>query len=179
MRLHTPPILIRYSALAVLAVAVLAASGCSWFRNDELYAQSPESRPLEVPPDLNLPDTSAAMAMPDDGTQSVTRSSMSTPAASAATARTPAGAGFTVPGDRDAVFAQVGEALAGIEGVTIASQAEILGVFDVDYGGSQFLLRVSEVQAGSYVSAVDPRGLPATGEAPTRLIAALKTALGG
>jgi 3-dehydroquinate synthetase len=30
-----------------------------------------------------------------------------------------------------------------------------------------------------YVSAVDPRGMPATGEAPTTLIATLKAAMGG
>src|SRR5690606_27468081 len=124
---------------------VLGASGCSWFRKgDELYAMSPESRPLEVPPDLDLPDTSGAMSLPGGETQSVNRSSMPAPAASA-----PDNTGFTVPGERDAVFAQVGEALAAIEGVTIASKAQILGTYDVDYGGSQFLLRVTGVEAGS------------------------------
>src|SRR3546814_8309453 len=69
---------IRFLAAAALAVAVLGASGCSWFRKgDELYAQSPENRPLEVPPDLNLPDTSGAMKLPGgDTTQSVSRSSV-------------------------------------------------------------------------------------------------------
>jgi len=38
---------------------------------------------------------------------------------------------------------------------------------------------VSAAEAGAYVSAVDPRGLPAAGEAPRKLIDALKTALGG
>jgi len=33
------------------------------------------------------------------------------------------------------------------------------------------------VNGGSYVSAVDPRGLPATAEAPVKLIAALKAKL--
>src|SRR3546814_11436364 len=69
---------IRFLAAAALAVAVLGASGCSWIRKgDELYAQSPENRPLEVPPDLNLPDTSGAMKLPGgDTTQSVSRSSV-------------------------------------------------------------------------------------------------------
>ena len=170
---HSAPS-IRFLAVAALAVAVLAASGCSWFRKgNDLYAQSPESRPLEVPPDLNLPDTAGAMKLPGDATQSVSRSSM-TPAASPA----PDNTGFTVQGDRDAVFDKIGEVLASTEGVTIASKAQILGTYDVDYEGSKFLLRVTKVQAGAYVSAVDPRGLPATGAAPTKLVAALKAALG-
>ncbi|GAB3317760.1 hypothetical protein [Luteimonas notoginsengisoli] len=170
---HSAPSL-RFLAVAALAVAVLAASGCSWFRKgNDLYAQSPESRPLEVPPDLNLPDTAGAMKLPGDATQSVSRSSM-TPAASPA----PDNTGFTVQGDRDAVFDKIGEVLASTEGVTIASKAQILGTYDVDYEGSKFLLRVTKVQAGAYVSAVDPRGLPATGAAPTKLVSALKAALG-
>lgn len=170
---HSAPS-IRFLAVAALAVAVLAASGCSWFRKgNDLYAQSPESRPLEVPPDLNLPDTAGAMKLPGDATQSVSRSAM-TPAASPA----PDNTGFTVQGDRDAVFDKIGEVLASTEGVTIASKAQILGTYDVDYEGSKFLLRVTKVQAGAYVSAVDPRGLPATGAAPTKLVSALKAALG-
>jgi uncharacterized lipoprotein len=165
---------IRSVAIAALAVAVLGASGCSWFRKgSELYAQSPESRPLEVPPDLNQPDTSGAMKMPDSGSQSVSRSSMPAPAASV-----PNNTGFTVPGERDAVFAKVGDALAATAGVTIASKAQILGTYDVDYEGTKFLLRVTKVEAGAYISAVDPRGLPASGAAPMKLIAALKAALG-
>ena len=165
---------IRFLAVAALAVAVLAASGCSWFRKgNDLYAQSPESRPLEVPPDLNLPDTAGAMKLPGDATQSVSRSSM-TPAASPA----PDNTGFTVQGDRDAVFEKIGEVLASTEGVTIARKVQILGTYDIDYVGSQFLLRVTKVQAGAYVSAVDPRGMPASGEAPVKLVSALKAALG-
>src|SRR3546814_4623218 len=97
---------IRFLAAAALAVAVLGASGCSWFRKgDELYAQSPENRPLEVPPDLNLPDTSGAMKLPGgDTTQSVSRSSVGASATSA-----PDNTGFTVAGERDAVFDRIGE----------------------------------------------------------------------
>lgn len=166
---HARP-LFRTAAVAVLLVAVAGASGCKWFRKGDAYAQSPETRPLEVPPDLDQPNTEGAMKLPS-GTQSVTRSTM---------AATPAGnaLGFTVSGERDAVFTRVGEALAATPGLTIASKAQILGTYDVDYEGSKFLLRVTKVDAGTYVSAVDPRGLPASGAAPTKLIAALKSALG-
>lgn len=159
----------RTALVLLLACAVLAASGCSWFRRNSPYNQSAETRPLEVPPDLDRPNTDAALGTPS----SVTRSAVS--AAAPAAANT----GFTVAGERDAVFARVGEALAATPGVTIASKAELLGAYDVSYEGSNFLVRVTPVDAGIYVSAVDPRGAAASGEAPAKLIAAIKAALGG
>jgi len=166
-------IVFRSVVAAALVVAVVGASGCRWFRKgDDLYAQSPESRPLEVPPDLDQPDTSGAMKMPP-ASGSVSRSSMPAPAAS-----TNSNTGFTVTGERDAVFEKVGEILAATTGATVVSKAQLLGTYDVDFEGSKFLVRVTKVDAGTYVSAVDPRGLPATGEAPTRLIAALRAGLG-
>lgn len=156
-------------ALAVTAM-LLGGAGCSWFRKgNKLYTQDAASRPLEVPPDLDVPRTGNAgvPAMASD-----TR-----PAAPAADVAAASAVGFTIPGTRDAAFAQVGTALDGIEGVIIANRAQLLGAFDVSYGGSNFLVRVSSVESGAYVSAVDPRGVPATGEAPTKLIEALRAAL--
>lgn len=160
-----PSVLAR-PAVALLAVALLG--GCSWFRSENVFAQPEASRPLEVPPDLDLPNTEGAMALPDGAPASVTRSSMAAPAAAS---------GFRVDGERDAVFAKVGDLLEATEGVTIASRAQLLGAYDVSYRGSNFLVRVSAVEGGAYVSAVDPRGVPAAGEAAQALIATLKTAL--
>jgi uncharacterized lipoprotein len=87
--------------------------------------------------------------------------------------------GFTIAGDRDDMFNKVGTALLATEGVTIASKAQLLGTYDVNYQGANFLVRVTKVDAGVYVSAVDPRGMPASGDAAAKLIAILKTALGG
>ncbi len=160
-------------AATVLAVAALAmgVSGCSMFgKKSDLYAQSGESRPLEVPPDLDRPSTDRAMALP--GTSSVSASGMNKAGGSGA-----APIGFNATGERDAVFARIGDVLAATAGVTIASKAQILGTYDVSYMGSNFLVRVTKVRDGTYVSAVDPRGLPPTGDAPVKLIAALKTAI--
>ena len=68
--------------------------------------------------------------------------------------------------------------LRATEGVTVASKAQLLGTYDVNYADTNFLVRVTKVEAGVYVSAVDPRGMPATSAAAVKLIAALKTALG-
>jgi uncharacterized lipoprotein len=166
MRSYSP--FLRPLAFAALAIAVLGVTGCKWFRKGNPdYAMSAETRPLEVPPDLNLPNTAGAMKLPPVGGQVAATQS----AAASAT-------GFNVAGPRDEVFAKVGEALAGVDGLTIATRAQLLGSYDVNYEGSNFLVRVMAVEAGSYVSAVDPRGLPAAGSAP-KLIAALKAKLGG
>ena len=157
----------------ILGAAMLVAflGGCHWFGKDsELYTAQP--RPLEVPPDLDRPNEEAAMKLP------ATASGQAAAAASAtAGAATPIG--FTVPGEREDIFNKVGDALGKVEGLTVASRAVLLGTYDVNYAGSDFLVRVTKVDAGVYISAVDPRGLPATGEAPVKLIEALKAALGG
>lgn len=156
--------------IAPLAVVFLAVSlsGCHWFKKtDDAYLQSAESRPLEVPPDLDRPAADRAMALP----------AASTTASGAPAVAAPIG--FNLDGDRDAVFVRVGDALAAVPGVQIANKAQILGTYDVDYMGTKFLVRVSRAGSGTWVSAVDPRGLPPTGEAAPKLIATLKAALGG
>ena len=159
------------AALSALTVAALLG-GCSWFSKGPKgdYAVAPEQRPLEVPPDLNLPDTSGAMALPPVG-------GTPRPQAPAGAAPAASPSGFTVAGSRDQVFAQVGTALEGIEGLAIASRAELLGTYDVSYQGVNFLVRVVAVEGGAYVSAVDPRGLPSTGEPPLKVIATLQAEL--
>ena len=163
---------LRPLSLAVLAVAVLGVSGCKWFKKGSPeYAMSEETRPLEVPPDLNLPSTAGAMKLPPS--VSASQVAASTPASPASTSS------FHVAGSRDDVFNKLGVALGEVEGLTIASRAQLLGTYDVSYEGSNFLVRVAAVDTGTYVSAGDPRGIPSTGPAPTKLIATLKAKLGG
>ena len=163
---------VRLSRAAIAALVVAGvASGCSWFRKDDgVYSLPQDQRPLEVPPDLDRPRADSAVQLP------VTASSMATgtPVASGT-----APSGFTVPGNREDIFNKVGDALGAIEGLTIASRAQLLGAYDVNYREQNFLVRVTAVEAGEYVSVVDPRGLPAAGEGPAAVIAALKSALGG
>ncbi|WP_133479071.1 hypothetical protein [Cognatilysobacter segetis] len=155
--------------VALLAVAVAAtATGCGWFhKGSKLYSGPVESRPLEVPPPL---DTSATTA-------SATASSMTSSGAQQAAAQS-SSLGFTVAGSREDAYAKLGTALGSVPGAVIANRAPLLGAYDVNYGGSNFLVRVSAGAGGnSYVAAIDPRGLPATGDAARRLVAALKASL--
>jgi len=162
----------RTAIAGLLLLAVAATSGCGWARkSNQLYAQAPQSRPLEVPPDLDRPRSDSVVSTP----------ALASAVATAAPPR-PAGGtaiGFTTTGTRDEVYAKVDAALIGMAGVQVASRAIALGVFDVNYQGANFLVRVSEMGAGAYVAALDPRGLPATGDAPTQLIAALRSSIVG
>lgn len=169
--MHHAPRMSKVAAPLVAVLLVTGLSGCHWFKKkNELYTLSGEARPLEVPPNLDRPAADKAMALPAS-------SSASVGTASTAPARPQAATGFAVPADRDAVFAKVGEVLAATPGVQIASKAEILGTYDVDYMDSKFLVRVTKAGDGAFVSAVDPRGLPPSGEAAGKLIAALKAAI--
>ena len=156
--------------IAAMSVAVLGASGCKWFRKDKYYGQDESQRPLEFPPAF---DAGEAERSANAAAGSVSRSSLT---AAGTQART---LGFTVVGDRASVFAKVGDALAATPGLTVASRAQLLGAYDVDYQGQKFLVRVSESGNGSLVSAVDPRGVPADNDAASKLIASLKATLGG
>ena len=156
----------RTLSLALLALATtVAVTGCHRGARGD-YALAPEMRPLEVPPDLSLPNTAGASQVPALAS-----------AARATQAAQPAQGGFTASGSRDEVFGKVGVALESISGVNIASRAKLLGSYDVAYEGSNFLVRVVGVDAGAYVSAVDPRGLPATDPAAIKLLGALKAKL--
>lgn len=156
--------------IAAMSIAVLGASGCKWFRKDKYYAQDESQRPLEFPPAF---DQAEAERAANASSGSVSRSSLT---AAGITARA---LGFNVAGDRASVFARVGDALAAIPGLTVASRAQLLGAYDVDYQGQKFLIRVSESGNGSTVTAVDPRGVPADNDAASKVIASLKAALGG
>ena len=163
----------QVAAPLVATLLVVGLSGCQLFgKKNDLYAQSAESRPLEVPPDLDRPSADKAMSLPASG-GGVSASGMNNAGGSSA-----APIGFNASGDRDQLFAKVGEVLAATPGLKIASKAQILGTYDIDYMGSKFLVRVTKAGDGAYVSAVDPRGLPPTGEAPVKLIGAVKSALG-
>ncbi|MGY8563382.1 hypothetical protein L0938_08185 [Paracidovorax citrulli] len=163
---------LRVLSFAIVATATLiGTTGCfkRGARGD--YAMAPEVRPLEVPPDLNAPGNNPGAQVPVLASQAAKPAPVQAPAAAANNA------GFTIPGSKEEVFGKVGTALESVDGVKIASKAQLLGSFDVNYEGSDFLVRVVAVEAGAYISTVDPRGLPATGAAPTKLLGELKAKL--
>ena len=89
-------------ALAILVAAGSLLGGCSWFhRHSEKqaneYKNSVQERPLEVPPDLDKPNTAGALTIPAVGSSATAPVTTAPADASAA----PAGAGepvATAPG---------------------------------------------------------------------------------
>ena len=154
-RTARPLQLIGVAALAI----VLASSGCSWLRNKTHYQDSKEANPLEVPPDLDAPNTSAATAMP-------AVSSTSLPTSVAGAGRLPVSAADAYP--------KIGEILATIPGVVVDGRAEALNSYDVTYKGESFLLRVLDATGGSRLVALSPDGRMLITGSPAELISAVK-----
>jgi uncharacterized lipoprotein len=163
---HAPA---RAIPLALLALALVATSGCGWFRGKSIYEDAPEARPLEVPPDLDAPRIDPAMTIP----------SVAAPAA--VPARQPAGADgspFVVADGPESVYRRLGLALERIDGVEVLERARLLSAYNVRYQGETFLVRVSAEGDGSRVSATGQDGRDLGSAEATRLLGLLRQRLG-
>lgn len=82
-----------------LLLSVLVVSGCGAFRSKKDWDKAQQEAPLEIPPGLDTPSTSAALVIPDVG--------------SGAGAQTvaPVSDGFVLADDVDAAYRRIGEAL--------------------------------------------------------------------
>ncbi len=148
--------------VAVVAVAVLATSGCSWFRGKTGYELSPESRPLEIPPDLDAPPHDGALSIP----------------AVAASQRGIESQAFNLDDTPVGAFDRVGIALGRIEGVSISERSQLLTVYTVAYEGETFLIRIAPQGEGARVSAVAGEGREITSGAGAKLLGLLRQRLG-
>ena len=154
----------RLVLAGAIALALGSAAGCSWFKHKSDYQKSVENSPLEVPPDLTLPDTSGSTQLP--------------PASSlGGAATTAASAGLMVPGSAKDVWAKLGDILGGLNGVTITGKAEALNSYDLSYQGQSFLLRVEDVDGQSRLSAISPDGQVISGGSVGALLRAIKDRL--
>lgn len=154
----------RFVLAAAVVLALGSTVGCSWFKHKSDYQKSVENAPLEVPPDLTLPDTSASTQLP--------------PASSLGAGGSPAaGSGLMVPGSAKDVWAKLGDILAGLDGVTVTGKAEALSSYDLSYEGQNFLLRVEDMGGQSRLSAISPDGQIITGGSVGALLRAVKDRL--
>jgi len=175
---------IRAAALTGgIALLLIASSGCTQRGARGDYALPVEQRPLEVPPELDLTANNdgrkgpALASVVQATTTQPTNSIVPATSSASATANSAAASGFVVSGSREEIYNALGQVLAGIEGVTIASRSQMLTSFDVAFADSRFLLRVTSEQTGTHISAVDARGLPVSEPAAVQLLELLKASL--
>jgi uncharacterized lipoprotein len=140
--------LIRWSAPTLLA-AVSLLSGCSWFHRDtvEYYKKAQETRPLEVPPDLDTPVTAKELVVPGVATPAAparvatAASPSAAPVATTPTAAPPSsitaeGNELHVADSVDNAFQRVGLALERAQIGTINSRDAAAHSYAFDFNGS-------------------------------------------
>lgn len=161
--------LARRALSATLLVAIVSSAGCSWFRGRSGYESSPESRPLEVPPDLNTPTVDSSMQVP----------AAAGAASPAARPRSPVTSqSFVIADSLDSAWRRVGLALERVEGVTIDDRAQLLSVYNITFEGESFLVKVAAEGEASRVSTLSAEGSEITTGAAGKLLALLKSRLG-
>lgn len=130
--------------LGLVAVASLLLGGCSWLtRNKDRtnYERATQSRPLEVPPDLDSPAGNAALVIPEasgptvgvrEGDRLVLgRPTDASPAAPAAARVATNANSLQISDNLDSTWRRVGLALERVEGTTIQSRNEADRVFEI------------------------------------------------
>ena len=96
-------------ALPVLALSALLLSGCGMFRSQKAWETAKQETPLEIPPGMDTPSTSAALVIPEQGANN--------PTSNGATARVGQSGGgqiadgFVLNDNVDSTYRRVGQAL--------------------------------------------------------------------
>lgn len=163
---------LRVAVVAALSLAVLSTSGCSWFRAKTGYENSPESRPLEVPPGLDAPMADPTMQVP------AVAAAPSAPAAGGSRPVTLPSQAFVVADTPDSVWRRLGIALQRIEGVAVGEAAQLLSVYNVNYDGENFLIKTEASGEGTRISAVSQDGKALDRGAGAKLLGLLRQRLG-
>lgn len=120
-------------ALPAVALTALLFSGCSLFRSHKAWATAQQESPLEIPPGMDRPSTSAALVIPPPGANQ--------PTANGATAMVGAADGqisdgFVVTDSLDNTYRRVGEVLQGGSVGTVASHDDAAHSYTVTVTGA-------------------------------------------
>jgi uncharacterized lipoprotein len=86
-------------ALPALAMSALLLTGCGMFRSHKAWDKAQQESPLEIPPGLDTPSTSAALVIPEPGSGQANAPRTATDS-------------FVLPGTVDDVYHRVGEAMS-------------------------------------------------------------------
>ncbi len=140
MKRHSP---IRWS-LSALIIAAALLSGCSWFHRDRVdyYKGAQETRPLEVPPDLDTPSSSKELVVPGPGGTAAPAAATgaSAPAATSANTATTGvvatAADLHVADSVEHTWQRVGLALERAQIGTLTSRDEAGRSYTMDFSGT-------------------------------------------
>lgn len=123
-------------AISLIAVAGLLG-GCSWFRhNDNYYSKAKQTAPLEVPPDLDTPVTSDALAIPQPGSPGTVAPASAGTVGSAPPAGTiNGGVSLRVADNVDHAWQRVGLALERSQAGTISARDAAAHTYTVEVAG--------------------------------------------
>ena len=132
---------LRWS-VSLLATAV-ALGGCSWLHHrDNYYAKAAETRPLDVPPDLDTPVTSSELVVPAAGTPSAAPAAGTTAASAPVGSAPPAaassersGGGLHVADSVGHTWQRVGLALERAQVGSISARDEAAHSYSVEVSG--------------------------------------------
>lgn len=166
----------RMFVAAIVATSLLATSGCGWFRSKkDPYKNAPENRPLEIPPDLDRPNTDPAMAIPALP-RGVAQNAPAT--VGAAPQALSVGGAFVLDDALDSAWRRVGLALERMDGVSLGTRSEALRSIEVSFSGQQFLIRLQGKGSGTEVSAVAADGRVLSQGPAAELLERLRARLG-
>lgn len=88
-----------------LILSALLVSGCGAFRSKKDWDRAQQEAPLEIPPGMDTPSTSAALVIPEVGSGAAAANANATNAA-------PVSDGFILTDSVDAAYSRIGEQLA-------------------------------------------------------------------
>lgn len=174
--------LVRNALLAVLAVALVGSSGCSWLRGkfgtENAYKRSQQNQPLEVPPGLDAPSTSGGVVIPDVSNNPYANAPAQAPVADVVPSSVPSVDSFVLNDSLSSAWRRIGLALGKIDGVQVDERAQLLNSYSVRYLGQVFLIRAEQAGEQVRVVALGSDGRPLSGGAAAQLLGLLKARLG-
>lgn len=132
--------------LTALILSMLMLSGCGMFRSHHAWKEAKQENPLQIPPKLDRPSTSAALTIPPPGN---TQAASTAQQSSAKTAAAPMANStrMHLPGDVDTVYKRVGLALQHGDLGTVTGQDAAKHTYQLsidtspDLGSSQSFLQ--------------------------------------
>jgi len=104
-----------------LVLSALLVSGCGAFRSTKDWQRAQQEDPLQIPPGLDTPSTSAALVIPDVGSG----------AAAAAAGASAVSDGFVLADAVDVAYSRIGEQLAAGDVGTVSSHDDATHTYQI------------------------------------------------